>query len=135
MSQDFEEYAGAERPTPKPKKDKLRRKRQQQMLVRLSEAEAAHMEKIRERTALSAAAIVRRWICDQRLPDRSTDKLIAELRRQGGLLKHCAYGAGNRGAISGEDMDGMLAHAAKLAQIARRIEVTYYDNQEDSEIG
>ncbi len=133
MSQDFEDiYAGEERPDPKPKDDKSRRGRQIQFKVRLSEAEAERMNKIRDRSALSASAIVRRWINDQPLPNRSTDKLVAELRKQGGLLKHCAYGAGNRKAIGKTDMEQMLEHAAELARIARQIEEgAPRDNQED----
>lgn len=135
MTQDFEDkYAGDERPDPKPKSDRDRRKRQVQFKVRLSEAESARMEKIRECSALSAAAIVRRWINDQPLPNRSTDRLVGELRRQGGLLKHCAYGAGNRGAIGKTDMEQMVQYAAELARIARLIEEgATNDNQENTE--
>lgn len=132
--EDFEDkYAGEERPDPAPKSDKERRRRQSQLIVRLSDAERSRMEKIRERTALSGASIVRRWISEQPLRDRSTDKLVGELRRQGGLLKHCAFGGVNRGAITQTESETMLSYAAELAAIARRIEQEYNHGNTDSE--
>lgn len=115
-------YEGAERLDPVKKTDKAKRRRQVQVLVRLSEAEAERLRQIQDSATLSASGIFRRWINDQPLPNRSTEKLIGELRRQGGLLKHAAFGAGNQGAISGGNMEHMLALAEEIARIARGIE-------------
>ena len=119
-------YEGAERQTPEKKKDADRRGRKIQLLVRLSEAEAERMNRIRERTSLSAARIVRRWIDEQPLPDYSTDRLVGELRRQGGLLKHTAFS----GHLPKPTAQEILEIAQGLAGIAAKVEDTIRGNSD-----
>lgn len=116
---DGEEYEGAERSVQTlPQKDNDRRGRKVQLKVRLSPSEADRFRRICGEYDLTGCAVVRKWIDGQALPDPA----IRELRRQGGLLKHTAFGLDNRGALTKGEKARMLEYAASLFEIAARLE-------------
>jgi predicted ATP-dependent endonuclease of OLD family len=114
------EFEGTERRVVVGKlKDKDRRQRKKQLLVRLSDDEVERLAEKKESTGLNGAAMVRKWINGQHLPNRSQKQLVGALRQQGGLLKACVE-PGRK--ISREIGEEMLRLGRSMMDIAARIE-------------
>lgn len=58
--------------------------------VRYTDTESSRLAEIASEAGLSQSEIIRRWINEKRIVSRVDQKMIAEMRRAGGLLKHLA---------------------------------------------
>jgi hypothetical protein len=120
-------YDGDERSSRQSAKEAAR-KRKIQVKVRLSQEEAQMLERIKQATSLSTSSLFRTWLRERKLPDRTSEKWINELRRQGGLLKHIAYEQCKDAATAHE----LIRIAQRVAAIAARDEEILYANADDN---
>jgi hypothetical protein len=101
------------------------RKRDQMVKTYLSADEHAQLMALRTGTKLSYSELIRRLIMGKQFVIRDSEILTAELRRQGGLLKHTAS------EIFSEHMDlgrELSAYGRELLRIAGEVEKeTKYD--------
>ena len=58
--------------------------------VRCTELEASKLSEMAAEAGISQSEIVRRWINEKRIVSRTDSRTVAEMRREGGLLKHLA---------------------------------------------
>lgn len=58
--------------------------------VRYSEAEAVRLAEMASQVGISQSELIRRWISEKRIVSRADARLVSEMRREGGLLKHLA---------------------------------------------
>lgn len=107
------------------------RKRQRQVKVYLSEAEYSRFQELQKETSLSAAALIRRWITGQQISSTLDIQAINEMRRQGGLFKHCAWNLGNHNVISESAVEELIELAMSIHSIAKEIRNDFKENTKD----
>jgi len=122
------EYEGAERQV-----GARERKRQHPLYVLLDDHENERLAKIIMSTGKRKAAIVRSWILGQRLPARSLDEFVSELRRLGRLFRHTAWGKDADGQhLQRHAQSELLQRADEIAAIAAKAEIKAKNNEDEA---
>lgn len=107
------------------------RKRKNQLKLYLSDSELTRFKEIQRETSLSGAALVRKWISGQQIKSTVDVQVVAEMRRQGGLFKHCAFSLLNNNIIDNGKANELVSIANNIHGIAKGIRNDFKENSED----
>lgn len=97
------------------------RKRARQIIVRLNDSERARLENHCRQTSLSTMGLIRKWINDEYVVSTVDIQAVAELRRQGGLLKIIAYNLLNAGLADRSSVGVLLSLGEEIHTMAKEI--------------
>ena len=107
------------------------RKRQNQVKIYLSESELARFKDMQRETSLSGAALIRKYIAGQQIKSTVDVQAVAEMRRQGGLFKHCAFSLLNNNIIDNGKANELVSIANEIHSIAKEVRNDFKENTED----